>query len=146
SDGESGEVRSRGTPALCMGRAGRLPGRLPEHARRIRRSRWQPLHRRSGERTRSEVSAQARCQTGTVGRQTAGCSALKNCTKAGMSHASPVPAPPERRRIKEMEAVVVEVVRETPDTTTLVLFTGNERLDYEAGHFLTVDPHQFEGL
>src|SRR6266516_3703121 len=44
-----------------------------------------------------------------------------------MSHASPVPAPPERRRIKEMEAVVVEVVRETPDTTTLVLFTGNER-------------------
>jgi len=63
-----------------------------------------------------------------------------------MSHASPVPAPPERRRIKEMEAVVVEVVRETPDTTTLVLFTGNERLDYEAGHFLTVDPHQFEGL
>jgi len=63
-----------------------------------------------------------------------------------MSHASPVPAPPERRRIKEMEAVVVEVVRETPDTTTLVLFTGNERLDYEAGHFLTVDPHQFEAL
>src|SRR5437016_10200222 len=63
-----------------------------------------------------------------------------------MSHTSLVPAPLERRRIKEMEAVVVEVVRETPDTTTLVLFTGNERLDYEAGQFLTVDPHQFEGL
>src|SRR5436309_2011466 len=70
----------------------------------------------------------------------------KKLTVAGTSHASPVPAPLERRRIKEMEAVVVEVVRETPDTTTLVLFTGNERLDYEAGHFLTVDPHQFEGL
>src|SRR5205809_979346 len=70
----------------------------------------------------------------------------KKLTEAGMSRASPVPAPPERRRVKEMEAVVVEVVRETPDTTTLVLFTGNERLDYEAGHFLTVDPHQFEGL
>ena len=42
--------------------------------------------------------------------------------------------------------MVAEVIRETPDTTTLVLFTGNERLDYEAGHFLTVDPHQFEGL
>ena len=42
--------------------------------------------------------------------------------------------------------MVAEVIHETPDTTTLVLFTGNERLDYEAGHFLTVDPHQFEGL
>jgi ferredoxin-NADP reductase len=55
-------------------------------------------------------------------------------------------APPERRRIKELEAMVADVIRETPDTTTLVLFTGNERLEYEAGHFLTVDPHQFEGL
>jgi ferredoxin-NADP reductase len=35
---------------------------------------------------------------------------------------------------------------ETPDTTTLVLFTGNDRLEYSAGHFLTVDPHQFEAL
>jgi ferredoxin-NADP reductase len=53
---------------------------------------------------------------------------------------------PERRRIKELEAMVADVIHETPDTTTLVLFTGNERLDYEAGHFLTIDPHQFEGL
>src|SRR5882762_4427102 len=53
---------------------------------------------------------------------------------------------PERRRIKELEAMVADVIRETPDTTTLVLFTGNERLDYEAGHFLTVDPHPFDGL
>jgi 3-ketosteroid 9alpha-monooxygenase subunit B len=53
---------------------------------------------------------------------------------------------PERRRIKELEAMVADVIRETPDTTTLVLFTGNERLDYEAGHFLTVDPHQFQSL
>jgi len=42
--------------------------------------------------------------------------------------------------------MVADVIRETPDTTTLVLFTGNERLDYEAGHFLTVDPHQFQSL
>lgn len=35
---------------------------------------------------------------------------------------------------------------EAPDTVTLILFTGNERLDYRAGHFLTIDPHQFEGL
>ena len=59
---------------------------------------------------------------------------------------TPSAAMPERRRIKELDAMVAEVIRETADTTTLVLFTGNERLDYEAGHFLTVDPHQFEGL
>jgi 3-ketosteroid 9alpha-monooxygenase subunit B len=53
---------------------------------------------------------------------------------------------PERRRVREMEAIVADVVRETPDTTTLILFTGNERLDYRPGHFLTIDPHQFDGL
>jgi ferredoxin-NADP reductase len=51
-----------------------------------------------------------------------------------------------RRRIKEMEVMVADVVVETPDTTTLVFFTGNDRLDYKAGHFLTIDPHQFESL
>jgi len=52
----------------------------------------------------------------------------------------------QRRRIKELEVMVADVVTETPDTTTLVLFTGNDRLDYLAGHFLTIDPHQFDGL
>lgn len=42
--------------------------------------------------------------------------------------------------------MVAEVIRETSDTTTLVLFTGNDSLDYKAGHFLVIDPHQFEGL
>lgn len=51
-----------------------------------------------------------------------------------------------RRRIKEMEVMVADVIVETPDTTSLVFFTGNDRLDYKAGHFLTVDPHQFEAL
>ena len=55
-------------------------------------------------------------------------------------------AVPERRRIKELEAMVADVIQETPDTTTLVLFTGNERLDYKPGNFLTIDPHQFDGL
>jgi 3-ketosteroid 9alpha-monooxygenase subunit B len=55
-------------------------------------------------------------------------------------------APPLRRRIKEMEVMVADVIIETPDTATLVLFTGNDRLDYKAGHFLTIDPHQFEAL
>ncbi|HET7294568.1 MAG TPA: oxidoreductase [Vicinamibacteria bacterium] len=54
--------------------------------------------------------------------------------------------PERRRRIKQLEVMVADVVSETPDTTTLVLFTGNDRLEYEAGHFLTVDPHQFEAL
>jgi ferredoxin-NADP reductase len=45
-----------------------------------------------------------------------------------------------------MEVMVADVVVETPDTSTLVLFTGNDRLEYSAGHFLTIDPHQFEAL
>jgi len=51
-----------------------------------------------------------------------------------------------RRKIKEMDVMVADVITETPDTTTLVLFTGNDRLDYKAGHFLTIDPHQFSAL
>src|SRR2546422_11523511 len=56
-----------------------------------------------------------------------------------------IPAATPSRRIKELEVMVADVVIETPDTTTLVLFTGNDRLEYSAGHFLTIDPHQFEG-
>jgi ferredoxin-NADP reductase len=57
-----------------------------------------------------------------------------------------IEAAPTRTRIKELEVMVAEVVAETHDTVTLVLFTGNDRLDYRAGHFLTIDPHQFEAL
>jgi 3-ketosteroid 9alpha-monooxygenase subunit B len=53
---------------------------------------------------------------------------------------------PPARRIKELEVMVADVVVETPDTSTLVFFTGNDRLDYKAGHFITIDPHQFEAL
>ena len=57
------------------------------------------------------------------------------------------PAEPQvRKRIKKLEVMVADVIRETPDTATLLLFTGNDRLDYEAGHFLTIDPHQFLAL
>src|SRR3954467_13997405 len=64
-----------------------------------------------------------------------------------MSSAEPATnAPPQRRRIKEMEVMVADVIPETDDTVTLVLFTGNDRLDYKAGHFLTIDPHQFSSL
>ena len=54
--------------------------------------------------------------------------------------------PSERRRIKELEVMLADVVVETYDTVTLVFFTGNDRLDYRAGHFLTIDPHQFGEL
>ena len=42
--------------------------------------------------------------------------------------------------------MVADAIVETPDTTTLLLFTGNDRLEYLAGHFLTIDPHQFDSL
>ncbi|HVT58868.1 MAG TPA: oxidoreductase [Thermoanaerobaculia bacterium] len=53
---------------------------------------------------------------------------------------------PRRPRIREFETIVEEAIRETPDTTTLVFFTGSERLEYEAGQFLTIRPHQFPAL
>ena len=56
------------------------------------------------------------------------------------------PPPAAPRRIKELEVMVADVISETPDTATLVFFTGNDRLDYSAGHFLTIDPHQFAAL
>ena len=51
-----------------------------------------------------------------------------------------------RPRIKELEVMVAEVIRETPDTATIVLFTGNDRLEYLPGHFLTIRPQQFPSL
>lgn len=51
-----------------------------------------------------------------------------------------------RRRLKELEVMVADVVVEAPDTATLVLFTGNDTLDYQPGHFLTIRPHQFVAL
>lgn len=58
----------------------------------------------------------------------------------------PVHVEASSRRIKDLEVMVAEVVPEAPDAATLVLFTGNDRLEYQPGHFLTIDPHQFEAL
>ena len=52
----------------------------------------------------------------------------------------------QRRRIRELEVMVAETIVETHDTTTIVFFTGNDRLEYQAGHFLTIDPHAFPEL
>ena len=54
--------------------------------------------------------------------------------------------PKERKRIRELEVMVADTIPETPDTTTIVFFTGNDRLEYKAGHFLTIDPHEFPQL
>jgi ferredoxin-NADP reductase len=51
-----------------------------------------------------------------------------------------------RTRVKELDCMVADVVMETDDTATLYLFTGNERLTYEPGHFISIDPHQFPAL
>ena len=58
----------------------------------------------------------------------------------------PDPETAPRPKIKQLEVMVAEVIRETPDSSTLVLFTGNDRLDYQPGHFLTVRPQQFPAL
>ncbi len=64
---------------------------------------------------------------------------------AAQARSGPAPAAPARRKIREIEATVVDVIRETRDTVTLV-FATPERAEYTAGHFLTIDPHQFEEL
>jgi 3-ketosteroid 9alpha-monooxygenase subunit B len=51
-----------------------------------------------------------------------------------------------RRKLRTFEVMVSRVSWHTPDTVSLVFFTGNERLDYKAGQFLTIDPHQFPQL
>ncbi|OGU64199.1 MAG: oxidoreductase [Ignavibacteria bacterium RBG_16_36_9] len=52
----------------------------------------------------------------------------------------------KREKIKDLEVMVADVIQEAPDTVTLILFTGNDRLNYEPGHFLTISPHQFPAL
>lgn len=76
----------------------------------------------------------------------ASCACVRNVLKSeALSMQTEAPAPPSKR-IKELDVMVADVIVETSDTSTLVLFTGNDRLDYKAGHFLTIDPHQFEAL
>ncbi len=58
-----------------------------------------------------------------------------------------IPEPREgRKKTKELECMVADVVMETRDTATLYLFTGNEQLTYAPGHFISIDPHQFDAL
>lgn len=66
---------------------------------------------------------------------------------AGIERANaPSPNASLPRKIKELEVMVKDVIHETPDTRTLVLFTGNDPLEYRPGHFLTIAPQQFAAL
>lgn len=56
------------------------------------------------------------------------------------------PSASARRRVREYEVEVVETRQETPDTTTLLLSAADEAFEYKAGHFCTIDPHQFRQL
>jgi 3-ketosteroid 9alpha-monooxygenase subunit B len=86
------------------------------------------------------------------GRPDAGPPAARRTVPAGTPKAAPAsgrsidPETAPRPRIKELEVMVAEVIREAPDTATLVLFTGNDRLEYQPGHFLTIRPQQFWAL
>ena len=53
---------------------------------------------------------------------------------------------PVQRRVQEIEVSVAQVKQETPDTTTLFLKADDGPMEYTAGHFLTIDPHQFGQL
>ncbi|MBN1206514.1 MAG: oxidoreductase [Myxococcaceae bacterium] len=51
-----------------------------------------------------------------------------------------------RKKPVEYEATVTEVRMETHDTATLFLDLGGAPVEYKAGQFLNIDPHQFPAL
>lgn len=60
---------------------------------------------------------------------------------------SAVEATPTRaKKPVDYEATVTEVRMDTHDTATLFLDFGGAPLDYKAGQFLNIDPHQFPAL
>ena len=55
-------------------------------------------------------------------------------------------ANPTSARTATFDTVVLESVVETPDTRTLMLDAGSQPLNWRAGQYLSIDPHQFLGL
>jgi 3-ketosteroid 9alpha-monooxygenase subunit B len=49
-------------------------------------------------------------------------------------------------RMTALETTVLESVVETADTRTLVLDAGRGAMDWTAGQYVSIDPHQFKGL
>ena len=66
-------------------------------------------------------------------------------TRATKSDAGPSAQQRPQRRVRELETEVSAVRMETADTVSLFL-SADEPFDYEAGHFLTIDPRQFRVL
>lgn len=64
-------------------------------------------------------------------------------TVTDVSETATPSAPP---RVVTFDALVVESVVETADTRTLVLDAGPEPRSWRAGQYLSIDPHQFQGL
>lgn len=63
-----------------------------------------------------------------------------------MSAAETPPVTPVRKKPLEYEVTVTEVRMETHDTATLYLDFGSTPVEYKAGQFINVDPHQFPAL
>ena len=59
--------------------------------------------------------------------------------------AGAVAAPIPVRTIRKMDAVVVDCVRRTHDSTSIYFFVGDTG-PYKAGQFISIDPHQFPEL
>lgn len=53
---------------------------------------------------------------------------------------------PRKRVTRDIDTTVAEVIRETPDTVTLVLSTQEPLRDYKAGQFVNIEPQQFRSL
>lgn len=62
-----------------------------------------------------------------------------------MSTAAPPPSP-ARKKPLDYEVTVTEVRMETHDTATVFLDFGGAPLEYKAGQFINIDPHQFPAL
>ena len=50
-----------------------------------------------------------------------------------------------KKKFRRFDCTLIECIRETPDTATLVLATKENR-DYRAGQFVSIDPGQFPAL
>jgi ferredoxin-NADP reductase len=59
--------------------------------------------------------------------------------------AAPAAAAIPTRTIRKMEAVIVDVVRRTHDSSSIYFFVGDTG-PYRAGQFISIDPHQFPEL
>lgn len=52
----------------------------------------------------------------------------------------------DSKKIRFMEGLIVQTVQETADTWTLSIQTQPEDRNYQAGQFISIDPHQFPEL